>query len=161
MVGEVKYSVRGIEDLLNALEKTYFFVFMVEDKYVAEAWIKAGVTNVTNELINGDWRDYFDEVSTEEFTEESKLLNNLVLLPLMINDKVIRRGVVITKEPFAVLMFSDVNVVGFIIENHGDYEMHYLLFTGFDVMTKEERKVLIKTRAKTDGGMLFRVSLGG
>ena len=159
MTGEVKYSVKGIEDLLNALEKTYYFIFMVEDKYVAEAWIKAGISNVTNELINDDWRNHFDEVTTEEFAEESKLLNNLLLLPPMIDGKVIKRGVVVTKEPFAVLAFSDVNVVGFIIENHGDYEMHYLLFTGFDITTKEERKVLIKTRAGTEGGMLYRVSL--
>ena len=159
MTGEVKYSVRGIEDLLNALEKTYSFIFMVGDKDVAEAWIKAGVTNVINELINDDWRDHFDEVSTEEFAEESKLLNNLLLLPPAINGKPIKRGVVITKEPFGVLAFSDINVVGFIVENRGDYEMHYLLFTGFDLNTREERKVLIKTRAETQGGMLYRVTL--
>jgi len=159
MTGEVKYSIRNIEDLLNALEKTYYFIFMVEDKYVAEAWIKAGISNVINELINDDWRNHFDEVSTEEFAEESKLLNNLLLLPPMIDGKVIKRGVVITKEPFAVLAFSDINVVGFIVENCGSYEMHYLLFTGFDINTKEERRVLIKTRAGTEGGMLYRVSL--
>jgi len=159
MTGEVKYSVRGIEDLLNALEKTYFFIFMVGDKDVSEAWIKAGVTNVTNELINDDWRNHFDEVTTEEFAEESKLLNNLLLLPPMIDGKVIKRGVVVTKEPFGVLAFSDVNVVGFIVENYKDYEMHYLLFTGFDLNTREERRVLVKTRAETQGGMLYRVTL--
>ena len=159
MVGEVRYSVRGIEDLLNAIERTYFFIFMVGDKDVAEAWIKAGVSDVINELFDDDWRDHFDEVSTEEFAEESKLLNNLLLLPPMIDGKVIKRGVVITKEPFAILAFSDVNVVGFVVENRGDYETHYLLFTGFDLNTKEERKVLIKTKAGTQGGMLYRVSL--
>jgi len=159
VVGEVKYSIKNIEDLLNAIEKTYFFIFMVGDKDVAEAWIKAGVSDVINELFDDDWRNHFDEVTIEEFTEESKLLNNLLLLPPMIDGKVIKRGVVITKEPFAILAFSDVNVVGFVVENRGDYEMHYLLFTGFDLNTKEERKVLIKTRAGTQGGMLYRVSL--
>ena len=158
MSGEVKYSVKTIEDLLKELYNTYYFVFMVEDKDVAEAWIKAGITNVIGKYIDDDWRNYFEEVTVEEFAEESKVLNNILLLPPIINGKPIKRGIVITKEPFAVLMFSDVNVAGFIIENHGDYEMHYLMFTGFDINTKEERKLLIKTKAQANRGVLFRVA---
>jgi len=158
MSGEVKYSVKTIGDLLNELYNTYYFVFMVEDKDVAEAWIKAGVTNVIGKYIDDDWRKYFEEVTVEEFAEESKALNNILLMPLMVNGRPIRRGIIITKEPFAVLMFSDVNVVGFIIENHGDYEMHYLMFTGFDINTREERKLLIKTKAQASRGVLFRVT---
>jgi len=158
MSGEVRYNIRGIEDLLRGLYNSYYFVFMVEDKDVIEAWIKAGVTNAVDKYIDDDWRGYFDEVSVEEFAEESKLLNNLLLLPPMFNGKPIRRGVVICKEPFAVLAFSDINVVGFIVENHGGYETHYLLFTGFDITTQEEKKLLIKTTAQSNGGMLYRIT---
>ena len=158
MSGEVKYNIRGIEDLLKELYRTYYFVFMVEDGDVAEAWIKAGVTNVINEYIDDDWRKYFEEVTVEEFAEESKVLNNILLMPPVINNKPLRRGLIITKEPFAVLMFSDINVVGFVVENYGDYEMHYLIFTGFDINTREERKLLIKTKAQSNRGVLFRVT---
>ncbi len=34
MSGEVKYNIRGIEDLLKGLYNTYYFVFMVEDRDV-------------------------------------------------------------------------------------------------------------------------------
>jgi len=155
MSGEVKYGIRSIEDLLNALEKTYYFIFMVEDKGASEAWIKTAITSITNKEVVGDWRNHFEWVTIEEFAEESKLLNNLLLLPLTINGKPIKRGVVVTKEPFAVLAFSDINVVGFVIEN----DVHYLLFTGFDINTREERKVLIKTKAQTESGVLYRVTL--
>jgi hypothetical protein len=158
MSGEVKYSVRTIGDLIKELYNTYYFIFMVEDRDVAEAWIKAGITNVTNEYVEGDWRKYFEEVTVEEFAEESKALNNILLLPPTINGKPIRRGIIITKEPFAVLMFSDVNVVGFIVENHGDYEIHYLIFNGYDINTREERKLLIKAKAQANRGVLFRVT---
>jgi hypothetical protein len=159
MSGEAKYSVRGIGDLLDALEKTYYFIFMVEEKDVTEAWIKAGISNVIDKYINDDWRNYFEEVTIEEFASESKLLNNILLLPPMVGNKAIKRGVVVCKEPFAILSFSDINITGFVIEDHGGYEMHYLLFTGFDINTKEERKLLIKTRTETKGGTLYRVSL--
>ncbi len=158
MSGEVKYNIRGIEDLLKGLYNTYYFVFMVEDKDVIEAWIKAGITNVTNELINDDWRNHFEEVTVEEFSEETKVLGNILLLPLMANGKPLRRGLIIGKDPLSLLMFSDVNVAGFIIENHGDYEMHYLLFNGFDIMTQENKKILIKTKAQSNGGMLYRIT---
>ena len=158
MSGEVRYNIRGIEDLIKGLYNAYYFVFMVEDEDVIEAWIKAGITNVIDKYIDDDWRNYFEEVTVEEFAEESKVLNNILLLPPIINGKPIKRGIIITKEPFAVLMFSDVNVAGFIIENHGDYEMHYLMFTGFDINTKEERKLLIKAKAQANRGVLFRVA---
>ena len=158
MSGEVKYSVKTIGDLLNELYNTYYFVFMVEDKDVAEAWIKAGITNVIGKYIDDDWRKYFEEVSIEEFAEESKVLNNILLMPPSINGKPIRRGIVITRDPFAVLMFSDINVVGIVVENHGDYEMHYLMFTGFDIATQENKKLLIKTKAQANRGVLFRIA---
>ena len=158
MSGEVKYNIRGIEDLIKGLYNSYYFVFMVEDKDVIEAWIKAGITNVTNELINDDWRNHFDEVAVEEFSEETRVLGNILLLPLMANGKPLRRGLIIGKDPLSLLMFSDVNVAGFIIENHGDYEMHYLIFNGFDIMTQENKKILIKTKAQSNGGMLYRIT---
>ena len=158
MSGEVKYNIRGIEDLIKGLYNSYYFVFMVEDKDVIEAWIKAGITNVTNELINDDWRNHFEEVAVEEFSEETRVLGNILLLPLMANGKPLRRGLIIGKDPLSLLMFSDVNVAGFIIENHGDYEMHYLIFNGFDIMTQENKKILIKTKAQSNGGMLYRIT---
>ena len=158
MSGEVKYNIRGIEDLLKGLYNTYYFVFMIEDEDVIEAWIKAGITNVTNELINDDWRNHFEEVTVEEFSEETRVLGNILLLPLMSNGKPLRRGLIIGRDPLSLLMFSDVNVAGFIIENHGDYEMHYLLFNGFDIMTQENKKILIKTKAQSNGGMLYRIT---
>ena len=158
MSGEVKYNIRGIEDLLKGLFNTYYFVFMVEDKDVIEAWIKAGVIDAVDKYIDDDWRNHFDEVTVEEFSEETRVLGNILLLPLMANGKPLRRGLIIGKDPFTLLMFSDVNVAGFIIENHGDYEMHYLLFNGFDIMTQENKKILIKTKALTNGGMLYRIT---
>ena len=158
MTGEVRYNIRGIEDLIKGLYNSYYFVFMVEDKDVIEAWIKAGVTNAVDKYIDDDWRNYFDEVSVEEFSEETRVLGNVLLLPLMANGKPLRRGLIIGKDPLSLLMFSDVNVAGFIIENHGDYETHYLLFTGFDIMTQETKKLLIKTKAQSNGGMLYRIT---
>jgi hypothetical protein len=158
MSGEVKYNIRGIEDLLKGLYNSYYFVFMIEDKDVIEAWIKAGVTNAIDRYIDDDWRNHFDEVTVEEFSEETKVLGNILLLPLMANGKPLRRGLIIGKDPLSLLMFSDINTVGFIIENHGDYETHYLLFNGFDIMTQESRKILIKTKAQSNGGMLYRIT---
>ena len=158
MSGEVKYNIRGIEDLLKGLYNTYYFVFMIEDKDVMEAWIKAGITNAIDKYIDDDWRNHFEEVAVEEFSEETRVLGNILLLPLMANGKPLRRGLIIGRDPLSLLMFSDVNVAGFIIENHGDYEMHYLLFNGFDIMTQEDRKILIKTKAQSNGGMLYRIT---
>jgi len=158
MSGEVKYNIRGIEDLLKGLYNAYYFVFMIEDKDVIEAWIKAGVTNAIDEYIDDDWRNHFEEVTVEEFSEETRVLSNILLLPLMANGKPLRRGLIIGKDPLSLLMFSDVNVAGFIIENHGDYEIHYLLFNGFDIMTQENKKILIKTKAQSSGGMLYRIT---
>jgi hypothetical protein len=53
---------------------------------------------------------------------------------------------------------SEPNITGFIIEGGGDYETHYLFFDGFDINTQENRKVLIKTRALTNGGAFYRVT---
>ena len=158
MSGEVRYNIRGIEDLLKGLFNTYYFVFMIEDKDVMEAWIKAGITNAIDKYIDDDWRNHFEEVAVEEFSEETRVLGNILLLPLMANGKPLRRGLIIGRDPLSLLMFSDVNVAGFIIENHGDYEMHYLLFNGFDIMTREDRKILIKTKAQSNGGMLYRIT---
>ena len=158
MSGEVKYNIRGIEDLLKGLYNTYYFVFMIEDKDVIEAWIKAGITNAVGEYINDDWRNYFEEVSVEEFSEETRVLGNILLLPLMATGKPLRKGLIIGKDPLSLLMFSDVNVEGFIIENNGVYEMHYLLFNGFEIMTQEVKKLFIRTRAQSNGGMLYRIT---
>jgi len=149
----VKYGVKDIISLIEELGNASYFMFMIEDRDVAEAWVKACITNVTNEYVNGDWRKYFDEVTVEEFAEESKVLNNLFAISLT----PIRKGIIICREPFAYLVFTDVNVIGFIVEDDGDYEIHYLIFNGYDVNTREERKLLIKTKVTTKGGVLYRV----
>jgi hypothetical protein len=154
----VKYSVKTTEELLSSLLNAYYFMFMVEDKNVVESWVKAAITNVTGEYVSNDWRNHFEEVTPEEFAEEVKVLSNLLLMPFRINDKPLRKGLIIGKEPFTLLMFSDVNVVGFIIENHGDYETHYLLFNGFDIMTQENKKLLIKAKAQSNAGVLYRIT---
>jgi len=153
MSNTVKYGVKDVISLIEELGNASYFVFMVEDKDVAEAWVKACITNVLDRYIDGDWRSYFDEVTVEEFAEESKVLNNLFAISLT----PIRKGLIICKEPFAYLVFTDMNVIGFIVEGYENYEIHYLIFNGYDVNTQEERKLLIKTKVTTKGGVLYRV----
>jgi hypothetical protein len=158
MSGDASYSIKDIKELISSLGDVKYFILMSEDTVVTEAFIKAVITSITGKEVDGDWRGYFEWVSTEEFASESKLLNNAIMIPAILDNQPLRKGFIIGKDPFVFIVVSEPNITGFIIERSGDYETHYLFFDGFDINTQEDRKVLIKTRALTNGGAFYRVT---
>ena len=158
MSRDSSYSIKDIKELIGSMADVKYFMLMSEDSAVTEAFIKSIITSITNQEVIGDWRSYFEEVSTEEFANESRLLNNAIMIPAILDNQPLKKGFIIGKNPFTFIVISEPNITGFIIEGGGDYEIHYLLFDGFDIMTQEDRKVLIKTRALTNGGAFYRVT---
>jgi len=158
MSGDASYSIKDIKELISSMTDVKYFMLMSEDNVVTEAFIKAVITSITGKEVVGDWRGYFEWVTTEEFASESKLLNNAILIPAVIDNQPLRKGFIVGKNPFAFIVVSEPNITGFIIEGNGDYETHYLMFDGFDINTQENRKVLIRTRALTNGGAFYRVT---
>ena len=158
MSGDASYSIKDIKELISSMTDVKYFMLMSEDNAVTEAFIKAVITSITNKEVTGDWRGYFEWVSTEEFASESRLLNNAILIPAILDNKPLRKGFIIGKDPFVFIVVSEPNIVGFIIEGGGDYETHYLFFDGFDINTQENRKVLIRTKALSNGGAFYRVT---
>jgi len=158
MSGDASYSVKDIKELISSMVDVKYFMLMSEDNAVTEAFIKAVITSITNKEVVGDWRNYFEWVTTEEFANESRLLNNAILIPAVIDNQPLRKGFIIGKNPFTFIVVSEPNITGFIIEGNGDYETHYLFFDGFDINTQENRKVLIKTKALSNGGAFYRVT---
>jgi len=158
MSRDSSYSIKDIKELIGSMADVKYFMLMSEDSAVTEAFIKSIITSITNQEVIGDWRSYFEEVSTEEFANESRLLNNAIMIPAILDNQPLRKGFIIGKNPFTFIVVSEPNITGFIIEGGGDYETHYLFFDGFDINTQEDRKVLIKTRALTNGGAFYRVT---
>ena len=158
MSKDSSYSIKDIKELISSMAEVKYFMLMSEDSVVTEAFIKSIITSITNKEVIGDWRNYFEEVSTEEFANESRLLNNAIMIPAILDNQPLRKGFIIGKNPFTFIVVSEPNITGFIIEGGGDYETHYLFFDGFDINTQEDRKVLIKTRALTNGGAFYRVT---
>jgi hypothetical protein len=158
MSKDSSYSIKDIKELISSMADVKYFMLMSEDGAVTEAFIKAIITSITNKEVIDDWRSYFEEVSTEEFASESRLLNNAILIPAVINNQPLKKGFIIGKNPLTFIVISEPNITGFIIESGGDYETHYLFFDGFDINTQENRKVLIKTRALSNGGAFYRVT---
>jgi hypothetical protein len=158
MSGDASYSIKDIKELISSMADVKYFMLMSEDNVVTEAFIKAVITSITGKDVVGDWRGFFEEVSTEEFANESRLLNNAILIPAILDNQPLRKGFIIGKNPFVFITINEPNIVGFVIEGSGDYETHYLMFDGFDINTQENRKVLIKTRALSNGGAFYRVS---
>jgi len=158
MSKDSSYSIKDIKELISSMAEVKYFMLMSEDSVVTEAFIKSIITSITNKEVIGDWRNYFEEVSTEEFANESRLLNNAIMIPAILDNQPLRKGFIIGRNPFTFIVVSEPNITGFIIEGSGDYETHYLFFDGFDINTQEDRKVLIKTRALTNGGAFYRVT---
>ena len=158
MSKDSSYSIKDIKELISSMADVKYFMLMSEDSVVTEAFIKSIITSITNKEVIGDWRSYFEEVSTEEFANESRLLNNAIMIPAILDNQPLKKGFIIGKNPFTFIVVSEPNITGFIIEGGGDYETHYLFFDGFDINTQEDRKVLIKTRALTNGGAFYRVT---
>jgi len=158
MSKDSSYSIKDIKELISSMAEVKYFMLMSEDSVVTEAFIKSIITSITNKEVIGDWRSYFEEVSTEEFANESRLLNNAIMIPAILDNQPLKKGFIIGKNPFTFIVVSEPNITGFIIEGGGDYETHYLFFDGFDINTQEDRKVLIKTRALTNGGAFYRVT---
>jgi hypothetical protein len=158
MSKDSSYSIKDIKELISSMADVKYFMLMSEDSVVTEAFIKSIITSITNKEVVGDWRSYFEEVSTEEFANESRLLNNAIMIPAILDNQPLRKGFIIGKNPFTFIVVSEPNITGFIIEGGGDYETHYLFFDGFDINTQENRKVLIRTRALTNGGAFYRVT---
>jgi len=158
MSRDSSYSIKDIKELISSMADVKYFMLMSEDSVVTEAFIKSIITSITNQEVIGDWRSYFEEVSTEEFANESRLLNNAIMIPAILDNQPLKKGFIIGRNPFTFIVISEPNITGFIIEGGGDYETHYLFFDGFDINTQEDRKVLIKTRALTNGGAFYRVT---
>ena len=158
MSRDSSYSIKDIKELISSMADVKYFMLMSEDSVVTEAFIKSIITSITNKEVIGDWRSYFEEVSTEEFANESRLLNNAIMIPAILDNQPLKKGFIIGRNPFTFIVVSEPNITGFIIEGGGDYETHYLFFDGFDINTQEDRKVLIKTRALTNGGAFYRVT---
>jgi hypothetical protein len=158
MSRDSSYSIKDIKELISSMADVKYFMLMSEDSVVTEAFIKSIITSITNQEVIGDWRSYFEEVSTEEFANESRLLNNAIMIPAILDNQPLKKGFIIGRNPFTFIVVSEPNITGFIIEGSGDYETHYLFFDGFDINTQEDRKVLIKTRALTNGGAFYRVT---
>jgi len=158
MSRDSSYSIKDIKELIGSMADVKYFMLMSEDSVVTEAFIKSIITSITNQEVIGDWRSYFEEVSTEEFANESRLLNNAIMIPAILDNQPLKKGFIIGRNPFTFIVISEPNITGFIIEGGGDYETHYLFFDGFDINTQEDRKVLIKTRALTNGGAFYRVT---
>jgi len=158
MSKDSSYSIKDIKELISSMADVKYFMLMSEDSVVTEAFIKSIITSITNKEVIGDWRSYFEEVSTEEFANESRLLNNAIMIPAILDNQPLKKGFIIGKNPFTFIVVNEPNITGFIIEGGGDYETHYLFFDGFDINTQEDRKVLIKTRALTNGGAFYRVT---
>jgi len=158
MSGDASYSIKDIKELISSMGDVKYFMLMSEDNVVTEAFIKAVITSITGKEVVDDWRNYFEWVTTEEFASESKLLNNAILIPAVIDNQPLRKGFIIGKNPFVFIVVSEPNITGFIIEGSGDYETHYLFFDGFDINTQSTAKVLIKTKALSNGGAFYRVT---
>jgi hypothetical protein len=158
MSKDSSYSIKDIKELISSMTDVKYFILMSEDNVVTEAFIKAIITSITNKEVIGDWRNYFEWVTTEEFANESRLLNNAIMIPAILNNQPLRKGFIVGRNPFTFIVVSEPNITGFIIEGGGDYETHYLFFDGYDINTQEDRKVLIKTRALSNGGAFYRVT---
>ncbi len=158
MSKDSSYSIKDIKELISSMADVKYFMLMSEDDVVTEAFIKAIITSITNKEVIGDWREYFEWVTTEEFANESRLLNNAIMIPAVIDNQPLKKGFIVGRNPFTFIVISEPNITGFIIEGGGDYEIHYLFFDGFDINTQEDRKILIKTKALTNGGAFYRVT---